>query len=288
MIISGITNVILDPIFIFGLGPIPAMGIAGAAIATVIGRGVGALIMLVYLASPKTSYRFRPGYFLPDPKILREIYRVGTASMARGTAGSIMMMLANRITVSFGVIPLAIRGVLFRTGSFAFMPCMGLGQGVLPLVGYNFGANRKDRVGEVIIKAALTSLAWGVLCWIIAMIFSTQVMAVFNTDPDFLFEGTRAFRIFAMGFPITGIQIILSFFFQGIGKGFPALVLASARQIIFLLPGLLIFPQIFGLTGVWAAFPAADALAATATLVWTAIEFRRQGIQFRQRYAETV
>jgi len=288
MIISAITNIILDPILIFGLGPVPEMGIAGAAIATVIGRGVGALIMIVYLASPKTSYRFRPGYFLPDPKIMAEIYRVGTASMVRGAAGSLMMMLANRITASFGVIPLAIRGVLFRTGSFAFMPCMGLGQGELPLVGYNFGANRKDRVGEVVIKASLSSLAWGVLCWIIAMIFSTQVMAVFNTDPDFLLEGTRAFRIFAMGFPITGIQMILSFFFQGVGKGFPALVLASARQIIFLLPGLLIFPQLLGLTGVWVAFPVADTLAATATVIWAVIEFRRQGIQFRLRYAETV
>jgi len=284
MIISAVTNIILDPILIFGLGPIPAMGIAGAAIATVIGRGVGALIMLIYLASPKTSYRFRPSYFLPNLKILAEIYRVGMASMVQSTAGSVMMVLANRITASFGVIPLAIRGVLFRAASFAFMPCMGLGQGVLPLIGYNFGANRKDRIGEVTIKASLASFLWGMLCWIIVMIFSTQVMSLFNTEPEFLLEGSSALRIFSIAFFSIGIQMVLSFFFQGIGRGFPSLVLASARQIIFLLPGLLIFPRLFGLTGVWMSFPIADVLSLILTLIWTGIEFRRQGIRFRLRY----
>lgn len=284
MIISAVTNIILDPILIFGLGPIPAMGITGAAIATVIGRGVGALILLVYLASPKTSYRFRLSYFLPDLKILVEIYRVGMASIVRSTAGSVMMVLANRITASFGVTPLAIRGVLFRAASFAFMPCMGLGQGVLPLIGYNFGANQKDRVGEVTIKASLASFVWGALCWIIVMIFSTQVMSLFNTEPEFLREGAPALRIFAIAFFTIGIQMVLSFFFQGIGRGLPSLVLASARQIIFLLPGLLIFPRLFGLTGVWVAFPTADVLSLTLTLIWTGIEFRRQGIRFHLRY----
>jgi len=162
---------------------------------------------------------------------------------------------------------------------------MGLGQGALPLIGYNFGANQKDRVGEVTIKASLASLAWGVLCWIVVMIFSTQVMSLFNNDPEFLREGVPALRIFATAFSVIGIQMILSFFFQGVGRGLPALVLASARQIIFLLPVLLIFPELFGLAGVWASFPTADILSTTATMVWAGIEFRRQGIPFRLRYS---
>jgi putative MATE family efflux protein len=284
MIVSAVTNIILDPIIIFGLGPVPAMGVAGAAAATVIGRSVGSLIFLAYFLSKRTSFRFRPSYFLLDLQILIDIYRVGVASMARGAAGSVAQVLTNRIAASFGVIPLAIRGVLFRSASFAFMPCMGLGQGALPLIGYNFGARQKERVGEVVIKAGLAGLIWGVLCWVAVMLFSTQIMSIFNTDPQFLLEGSRALRIFALIFFGIGIQMLLSFFFQGIGQGLPSLVLASARQIVFFLPSLLILPRLFGLTGLWVAFPVADALSTVLSLVWTGVEFRRQGIRFRLHY----
>ena len=285
MVIAALINIALDPVLIFGLGPIPAMGVAGAAIATVIGRSVGGLILLVYLVSGRTSYRFRLGYFLPNLKILAEIYRVGTASIVRMIAGSVMMVLANRIAVSFGVIPLAIKGVLLRCASFAFMPCVGLGQGILPLVGYNFGAKQKRRVGEIVIKAGLAGFIWGAICWVIAMLFPAQIMSIFNTEPQFLLDGTPALKIYAMAFFAVGVQMILGSFFQGIGKGLPSLVLASARQIIFLLPALLILPRIFGLAGLWAAFPVADALSLILSLVWASIEFRRQGLRFQLRYS---
>ncbi len=285
MALSAVTNIALDPVFIFGLGPIPAMGVAGAATATVIGRGVGALILLVYFISGRTSFQFRPSDFLPTLRILFEIYRIGFASIVRMIAGSLIMVLTNRIAASFDVIALAIKGVLFRSASFAFMPTMGLGQGVLPLIGYNFGAKQKERVGEVVVKAGLASLVWGLLCCIVAMLFSTQIISIFNTEPQFLSIGSQALRIYAVAFFAIGIQMILSFFFQGIGKGLPSLVLASARQVIFLLPCLLILPRMFGLTGLWMAFPIADVLSIILTLIWTGIEFRRQGIRFRLRYA---
>ena len=144
MIISVVINIILDPILIFGWGPISAMGVAGAATATVIGRGVGGLIFLVYFISGRTSYRFRPGYFLPKLRILVEIYRVGMASIVRMTAGSLVMGLNNRIAASFGVIPLAVVGVVVRFARFTFMPTMGLGQGMMPLVGYNLGLKKRS------------------------------------------------------------------------------------------------------------------------------------------------
>jgi putative MATE family efflux protein len=284
MIISALGNIVLDPILIFGLGPIPAMGVGGAAIATAGGRAIGAAVLIIYFASGKSSYKFRPRYFMLNMRIVFEIYRVGIASIAHSAAGSFVMALVNRTAASFGVVPLAVMGVLFRASSFAFMPCVGLGQGVLPLVGYNFGAKQKERIGEIVVKAGLASLAWGALCWIVAMLISTQIMSIFNTDPQFLTEGSPAFRIFACGFFLIGAQMILSHFFQGIGKGLPSLVLASARQIIFLLPLLLIFPRIFGLTGLWISFPISDVLSIVLTLTWTSIEFRRQGIKFRLRY----
>lgn len=284
MVVSAVTNIILDPILIFGLGPIPHMGIAGAATATVIGNGVGGAIFLVYFISGKTSYRFSPRYFLPNLKILTEIYRVGVASIVRMGAMAVVMALANTIAASFGVIPLAVLGVVFRLARFAFMPTMGLGQGMLPLVGFNFGAGQIERVGEVVIKAGSVCFVWGLFCWLVFMLFPAQVISAFNANPQFLAEGTRTLRIFVLFFFAVQFQIIAGFFFQGIGKGVPSLVVASARQFIFLIPGLFIFPRLFGLTGLWIAFPVADALSILLTLIWTSVEFRRQGIRFRLQY----
>jgi Na+-driven multidrug efflux pump len=287
-ITSAVANIILDPILIFGMGPAPAMGVAGAAAATVIAHGIGVVILLYYFVSGRTSYRFHSRSFLPDLRIIAEFYRVGFASMVRMSAMSLVMALANTIAASFGVIPLAVLGVIFRLARFVFQPTMGLGQGMLPLVGYNFGANQKDRVGEIIIKAGMVALVWGLLCWLVFMLFPSQVTSVFNADLRFLAKGVSALRIFVLLLFAVQLQIIISFFFQGIGRGIASLVLASARQVIFLIPGLLVLPRIFGLMGLWAAFPVADALSILLTLVWTGVEFRRQGIRFRLRYSQPI
>ena len=284
-IASVLINVALDPILIFGLGPIPAMGVDGAATATVIGWGVGSFVFLIYIFSRRTAYRFRPQYFVPNLRILVEIYRVGIASIVRSGAMALVMALANTTAASFGVVPLAVLGVVFRCSRFVFMVCQGIGQGMLPLVGYNFGANKKDRVGEVVIKAGLAGFIWGLLWWIIFFLLPTQIMSIFNTDSQFLSEGTRALRIFVLLFFAVGLQMVITFFFQGIGKGLPSLVMAASRQLIFLVPALLILPRLFDLVGLWAAFPVADGLSIVLTIIWTYIEFRKQGIRFRFRYS---
>ena len=283
MIISGVMNCVWDPILMFGIGPFPALGMAGAALATSVGRGIAVSILLVYLITGRSAYRFKPSHFLPNLRIVAEIYRIGLSMTVRINAASISQILAARAAASFGVIPLAVLGVLFRASSFAFTPCLGLGQGMLPLVGYNFGAQKKERVGEVVVKAGLSGFAWGALCWAVAMLLSSQVMSLFNTDPDFLAGATPAFRIYALGFFTVGLQTILSFFFQGIGKGLPSLVVTASRQLFFLIPCLLIMPPIFGLVGLWAAYPVADTLSLALTLIWTSIEFRSLGIPFRFR-----
>ena len=285
VIISTITNIILDPILIFGFGPIPRLEVAGAALATVIGHSVAVLIFLYYFLTGRSAYNFGLRNFLPNKHIISEIYRIGFASICRMGALSVVMALANTIAASFGVIPLAVLGVVFRLARLAFMPTMGLGQGMQPLVGFNFGANQKERVGEVVVKAGLIGLGWGLFCWLIFMLFPAQVISVFNSDPRFIVEGARTLRIFVLLFFAVQLQIIVSFFFQGIGKAIPSLILASARQVIFLIPGLLILPRLFGVVGLWAAFPVADVLSMLLTFIWIGIEFRNQGMQFQIRYA---
>jgi putative MATE family efflux protein len=286
MIVSAVTNIILDPVLIFGLGPIPAMGIAGAATATVIARAVGTIILIIYFISPRTSFRFRPIYFLPNLKILAKMYRVGVASIAQTAGGAITMVFVNRTAASFGFIPLAVLGVFFRAFTFIIMPSIGIGIGMLPLVGFNFGAKRTERVGEVVLKAGIACSIWGLLCWLAIMLFPTQIISLFNSDPNFLEIGTSAIRVFSLLLFAVGAQISANFFFLGIGKGLPALVLALSRQVIFLLPFIFILPRVFGLIGLWAAFPVADGLAILFTLFWTGVQFRKLGIPFRLRYSE--
>jgi len=287
MIVSALTNIILDPVLIFGVGPIPAMGVAGAATATVIARSIGVLILLVYFVSGRTSYRFRPYYFLPNLYILKEIYRVGIAAIVQSAAGSIVMVLVNRTAASFGDIPLAVMGVVFRAISFVFMPCVGIGQGMMPLIGFNFGAGKLLRVGETVIKGGMASTVWSTLWWGIVLLFPAPIISIFNSDPEFIEVGGEAIRIFGLVLFAIGIQISSSFFFQGIGRGLPSLVLASARQVLFLLPCLFTLPRIFGLTGLWASFPVADGLSVVLTLIWVGIQFRKLGIPIRWQSADS-
>ncbi len=273
-IIASVVDLIWSPILVFGIGPFPALGIAGAALGTTIGRAIGVSVLLVYLGLGKSIYRFKPSHFLPNLRTVTDIYRVGISSTVRSSVISISQLLATRAAASFGVIPLAVLGVLFKVNMIVFMFCIGLSQGMLPLVGYNFGAQKKGRVGELVVKAGLISIMWGALWWIVVTLFSTQVMSLFNTDPNFLAVGPPALHMFALGFSTMGLQLNLSAFFQGIGKAFPSLVVAASRDLIFLIPCLLIMPSTFGLTGLWAAYPVAYALSVVLSLTWTGVAFR--------------
>ncbi len=286
MVVSAVTNMALDPLLILGLGPFPRMGIAGAATATVIAQAVAAVILVGYFLSGKTSFRFRPSYFVPNFRILREIYRVGAAAMVSTGSGSIVMVLVNRTAMSFGVLPVAVLGIVFRAFSFIIMPCAGIGQAMLPLVGFNFGAKQLARVGEIVVKAGLTSSVWGAIWWVVIMLFPGEIISIFSPDPELVAMGSDVIRIFSALLFIIGIPLSAGFFFQGIGRGLPSLVIASSRSVLFLLPALYILPPIFGLTGLWVVFPVADGLSIILTVVWAGYLFRKLGIPFRLRYKQ--
>ena len=280
-IVSGVMNCVFDPLFAFGWGPFPRIGIAGLAVATTVGRAMGITILVYYLISKKSIYRFKLSYFRPDFGIVREIYRVGISMTLRMVGGSISQMIASITAAGFGVMALATVGVHFRATGFAITVCFGLGQGMLPIAGYNYGAGKKERAGEAVIKAGLAAIIWGIICWLVFTLLSGQIMNLFNTDPEFLAIAVPSLSIFAYGFFFSGPQTTLSYFFQGIGKGWESIIIASSRQVIFLIPFLLILPRVIGLTGLWVAYPVADFLAFALTLGWLIVEFRRQRIPFR-------
>ena len=231
------------------------------------------------IISGRTAYRFQPDYFWPTPVTVARIYRVGVASIVRSGVQFVVMGVVNRTAASFGVTPLAIMGVLVRVGRFVLMPCLGLGQGMLPLIGYNYGAGKKERLSELVLKAGIASVIWTGLCWLIIMLLPGQIMSAFNADADFLSEGVPAIRLYSTLFFAIGIQMVPGFFFQGIGKGLPATVLSAARQVAFILPSILLLPRFLGLTGLWISFPIADVLGLILAVGWMAIEYRKQGIR---------
>ncbi len=278
-IIAGVMNCIWDPLLGYGIGPFPRLGMAGFAYATSVGRGIAVIILVVYLVSGRSSYRLHPSYFLPKIAIMKEIVRVGFATMMRMSVGSFVQTLADRVAASFGVIPLAVLGVIFRVVSFVFMPCQAISQAEMPLVGYNYGARKNDRVGEIVIKAGIAATGWSMICWAIIMLAPAPILSMFGNDVEYISQGVWAFRIFAIGFFSIGIQMTVSSFFQGLGRALPALLVAIARQAIFLIPCVLILPRFFGLTGLWMSFPTADILGAIISFFWGSVEFRRIGLR---------
>ncbi len=282
-VISVGLNIALDPVLIFGWGPAPEMGIAGAAWATVIARGVGAAIMVGYFLTGRSSLRFHPEYFIPKLRTLIEIYRVGTSQVVQMTAESVIMGFGNTIAGGFGVVPLAILGVVMRASSFIFMPCVGLMQGALPLIGFNFGAARFERIGEVVGKTGLLVVIWSLAFFLLALAYPERIVSIFRSEPEFVREGARALRLFALSFPFIGFQLLAGSFFQGIGRGISSLVMTSSRHVIFLLPALLILPHFFGLTGLWVDFSVSSLLAAVLGLAWMVFQFRAMDMKLHFR-----
>jgi len=286
LILANIADLIWSPILVFGVGPFPALGIAGAALGTLIGRAIGSALLTPYLVF-KTIYRFKLSYFKPDRKTIVDIYSVGASSTLRMIAVSVSQILACIAASSFGTIPLAVLGVLFRINRLNFAFCIGLSQAVVPLVGYNHGAQKEERVREIVIKAMLISVMWGALWYVMVMLFPTQTLLLFTTDLGFLSIGKSALQIFAITF-LTMSEVIISAFFQGIGEATPALIIALARQVIFLIPCLLILPYTLGLNGLWLAYPIAGILSLALGLILTLLEFQRlevrRGIRTASRY----
>lgn len=227
----------------------------------------------------KTGYVMRLRHFIPRWRIVGEIYRVGGAAFVRAAAQFVAMGVVNRTAASFGVAPLAVMGVLMRVGRFVQMPLLGLGQGMIPVVSYNFGAGKRLRLGEVVSKLALAGSAWALVCWLAVMVLPGQVVSVFGGDEAFLSEGSRAIRLFALMWFAMGLYMIPGFFFQGIGRGVPAIILVATQNLVFLLVPVLVLSRLFGLGGLWTAFAVADALGVVLALAWLGLELRRREIR---------
>lgn len=265
MCIGAVTNVVLDPIFIFGLG----MGIRGAAIATVIANVCATLFLIGYFMSGKSLLRLHLRDLAPYPAVLSEVLAIGSSNFARVAAGSVLAIVLNNSIAHYGGdIHLSILGVTNRVLLFFLLPLFGLVQGFQPIVGFNYGAQNIRRVKESLYKAIAYATVLSTIGFLVLMLFPGPVFLLFNRDPVMLSEGTAILRTMILFLPFVGFQVVGATLFQALGKAFPALFLSMSRQVLFLIPSILVSPLYFGLRGIWISFPVADLLSVFVTALW--------------------
>ena len=258
-IIGAVSNIILDPIMIFGLLGMPAMGVKGAAIATIIGQMLAMTYILLVLFKGKNNLlKLDFKKFSFQSHIIKDIIEVGLPAAIMQGLGSVMITGYNLILAGFGMSAVAVFGVYFRIQSFIFMPVFGLGQGAMPIFGYNFGARNKSRFNETLKVAGSAALAIMVAGTIIFWLFPQQLLIPFNPSEEMKVIAVQCFRSISLGFPIAGVSIMISTSFQAMGKAYVSMIASFIRQIVCLLPISWLLAQIGGLDLVWYGFVIAE------------------------------
>ncbi len=259
-LVGGITNIVLDPMFIFGIGPFPEMGVKGAAIATVIGQVFSMCLGQAVLFGKKHPVKIIIKGFHWDKDVLKEIYVVGGPAILMQGIGSILQFCMNMILGSFTETAVAIMGIYGRLQSFIFMPVIGLNQGVLPIMGFNYGARSRKRFMEAYKKGVLFALIIMTTGFLVFQIFAHQLIGIFNsTGSQSMYElGVPAFRAISWCFMPAAFGIMTSSVFQASGHGFLSLWGSLLRQFVGVLPLALLFAKTMGLGMVWYSFPLAE------------------------------
>jgi len=265
-------NLILAPTFIFGLD----MGIKGAAIATDISMAVSAVFVFRHFFVPDTVLRFRRGTFRLRWHIVLAIVSIGAAPCLVNVAGSAINVIINKSLYLYGGDPaVAAAGIFTTVTSLVCMVVVGICQGMQPIVGYNYGAGRLDRLRRAFGLAVAVSTGFCVLGFIAGTQCPELIAAAFTTDAELIGVTAAALRTAMVMFWCVGFQIVATNFFQSIGKAGKSIFLSLTRQVIFLIPCLIVLPRYAGLGGIWASFPASDAFATLVTAAMIVVQFRR-------------
>ena len=260
-IVGAVTNIILDPILIFGLLGAPRLEVAGAAIATVAGQFLAATLALILNVKCNPDIHIRAKEIRPDKQIIKEIYKIGIPSMIMQAIGSVMTFTMNRILISFTEAATAVFGAYFKLQSFIFMPDFGLNNGMVPIVSYNFGAARPERVKKAIKLTIITAICIMTVGCILFETIPGSLLGLFSPSEEMLSIGIPALRIIGVHLPVAGFCIIAGSVFQAIGNPVYSLIVSVCRQLVVLLPAAWLLAQTGNLTLVWFAFPIAEVMS---------------------------
>lgn len=258
---GAIINIIMDPVLIFGLGPFPRMEVAGAAAATVLGQIVAAVLAVLFNLTCNHDIHPTLRGFRPNGPVIRNIYSVGAPSIILNSIGSVMTFGMNQILFAFSSTAVAVFNVYFKLQSFVFMPVFGLNNGTVPIIAYNYGAGKPDRIMGTIKLAAVYATTIMLCGFAVFQLMPDKLLMIFSASDTMLSIGIPALRIISISFLFAGCSIVCTSLFQALGHGMLSLWISVFRQLVVLLPVAFIFARIGGLHTVWFAFPIAEAFA---------------------------
>ena len=271
MLIGGVLNTILDPIFIF----VFHMGTRGAAIATVISQIVNTIWVLYYFLGGKSVLKIIFKNLRLDAKVVKSIFAIGMSPFSMQLAASLVTIISNKSLVKYGGdYALGAMGAIMSIAMLVLMPIFGINQGCQPIIGYNYGAKRYDRVKHALKLAILAATTITTTGFIIIQLFPKQLISIFSNDPALIVVGVQGIRIYLFMIPVIGFQIVSSNYFQAIGKAKISIFLGLSRQVILLIPLLFILPRFYELKGVWASAPTSDIISSILTAVFLFVEIR--------------
>ncbi len=265
---GAIINIILDPIMIFGLLGFPRMEVAGAALATVIGQLCAMLLGLYFNLKFNKGISLNFKKYRPNFKIAKRVYAVGIPSIIMQSIASVMTFGMNQILMGFTKTATAVFGVYFKLQSFIFMPIFGLNNGMVPIIAYNLGAGKKDRMRKTYKLSVVYAMSMMLVGLLIMQIFPEQLLMIFDASPEMLSIGTAALRIISLHFLLAGFCIITTSVFQAMGNGIISMIISVARQLVVLLPSAYFLSLLGNVNYVWFAFCFAEASSVILCLLY--------------------
>ncbi len=272
LLLATVSNIILDPIFIFVL----KLGIKGAAYATIISQFIGFTYTIAYFLRRKSSIPIKLRHLKLKFKVLKEMTSLGFAPFIKHVSLSfLIIMVNNSLRIYNGEVSIAVYSVVNRIVNFVTMPLFGIVSGVQPMVGYNYGAKNMKRVKESLKISVLSTAVYGLFFSVLFLVFPAAVIRLFSNDPELISSAVFPLRMIIFLFPLIGFQVIGAGFFQSIGKAVPSIILSLTRQALYLLPLILLLPLLWGINGIWIAFPVADFLAIITTGFFLHRELKR-------------
>lgn len=262
VLVGCITNIILDPLLIFGIGIFPEMGIEGAALATGIGQALNFLVYVVVNIKGKMSIKFHLKYITVDKELNKKLYAIGIPAILNLALPSFLISALNTILTAYSQAYIIVLGVYYKLQNFLYLPANGIIQGMRPLIGYNYGANEMHRVKKIYRVSTIMAVTIMAAGTIVCMWIPKELMGLFITSPETIAVGEKALRIICLGFIISSVSIISCGALEGLGKGVPSLMISVLRYVVIIIPVAYLLSSFLGAEGVWYAFVVAEILTA--------------------------
>lgn len=265
---GALTNIIMDPLFIFGIGPFPKLGVAGAAVATVLGQAVAGSLALFFVLRKIPDVRPSMSKMRWHGPTVLMIYRIGIPSIVMQCISSVMNFGMNLILISFAETATAVFGAYYKLQSFIFMPVFGLNNGMVPIISYNYGAKKPDRLWGTVKLSMIISISIMTFGLILFETIPGLLLSIFNASEQMLEIGTHALRVIAIHFPLAGFCIIAGSVFQAVGNPTHSIICSLCRQMLVILPAAWILGRLGGLPAVWFSFPMAELVSLTLSVIF--------------------